>query len=131
MATPDYQILVGVQGGFSIKEGSGKLIKNHIEGIIRQIQASSATKLKLTPDVARLKTDIESMTAVQIPIDQKHIQEQISAAINGMPKQKMPTGDGSGGKGGGRRLSQQEIELRSIQNRIKQINKYRIRLFDV
>ena len=71
MAKPDIEILVGIEGGFSIRSGSGKLIRNQIEGIIRQTQKQVSLQLQIdAPDLqAKIKDAIEKMPPVKIPVD--------------------------------------------------------------
>lgn len=107
--TPDIEILVGLQGGFSINAGSGKLIRNQIEGIIRQTQ----TQINF-----------------QINIDATYLQKQITDAIQNMPPVKIPTsnGQGGGGKGGGSGASS---EIQKIASLISRINQNKSKLLDL
>lgn len=106
MATPDIEVLVGVLGGFSIASGSGKLIHNQIEGIIRQTQ---------------------SRVKLQINIDKAYFKKQVEAALKSIqwtPNVNPPAGGGGNGSGaGGRGASDPRMvalrEIAALQERIE------------
>ena len=111
MATPDISILLGLEGGFSISSGSGKLIRNQIEGIIRQTQ---------------------KQVQLQLQVDTADLQTKIKDAIEKMPPIKIPvdtSGSGSGGGKGGTGGSVNQIQ--KIGSMIAQINQKKIKLLDV
>lgn len=109
MATPDIEVLVGVLGGFSIASGSGKLIHNQIEGIIRQTQ--SRVKLQINIDKAYFKKQVEDALK----------------AIQWTPNVNPPAGGGNGGNGGNGG-GNQATELQKIINLQKQIGNKRLRV---
>lgn len=59
MATPDIEILVGVLGGASISDGSGKEIKDTLLKIAEKINSSSAPEIKIGVDKQYLKDAIQ------------------------------------------------------------------------
>lgn len=124
MPNTDIEILVGVQGGASIKNGSGKLIRNQIEGIIRQTQR----QLKL-----------------ELSVNEKLIQDQITNAIKKMPAVKIAVtpdfgdgvsknGKGSSGKNGGKATgaaASYQAEINKIGRIVADANKTNLKVFDV
>lgn len=111
MATPDISILLGLEGGFSINSGSGKLIRNQIDGIIRQTQ---------------------KQVQFQLQIDAADLQKKVQDAIAKMPPIKIPVdtsgisgGGGTGGTGGA------VNQIQKIGSMIAQINQKKIKLLDV
>lgn len=111
MPNTDIQILVGLQGAASITEGSGKLIRNQIEGIIRQTQR----QVKL-----------------QLDIDAKYLQDQITKALANMPKAKLPiTPSRSGSGGSGTRKTPYQSEINKIGKLVSDGNKTQLKVFDV
>ena len=124
MPNTDIEILVGVQGGASIKNGSGKLIRNQIEGIIRQTQR----QLQL-----------------ELSVNEKLIQDQITNAIKKMPAVKIAVtpdfgdgvsknGKGSSGKNGGKATgaaASYQAEVNKIGRIVADANKTNLKIFDV
>lgn len=111
MATPDISILIGLEGGFSISSGSGKLIRNQIEGIIRQTQ---------------------SQIKLQLQIDTTYLQQKVKDAIANMPPVKIPidtsgggSGNSNGGKGGG------VSDLQKIGSMVAELHRKKAKLLDL
>lgn len=76
----DAELLVGVEGGDSISQGSGKLIKEQLTAIMNQIQSSDVTKInislnmgkadeavkKVAQDIKKTMSNIKSTAPVEI-----------------------------------------------------------------
>lgn len=136
--TPDIEILVGLQGGASISSGSGKLIRDQIEGIIKQINGQKLTEIKLDVDRGYIINQINSVTKnptgnVQLNIDQTHLQNQVTTAVQNMSPVDLkvnlkPQDNGGGGSGGGTKGT--TSDLQKIGSLVAQINQKKLKLLD-
>ena len=129
MPNTDIEILVGVQGGASIKNGSGKLIRNQIEGIIRQTQRQLKLELSVNEKLIQnqIENAIKKMPAVKIAVKP----DFGSGSSNGGAGSSGNGRSGGGGKSSNGGASSYQAEINRIGRIVAEANKTGLKVFDV